>query len=352
MSVTNKRADIYLFRCRFLSTGDAQQTISHSYRLGKTTVFNIIYETCDAIWDVLGGELIKTPTQSDDWRDVAQEFENLWNFPHCKGALDGKHVVIESPANSGTEYYNYKGTFSIVLLAMCDAKYCFTMIDVGASGRESDGGVFAESKFGKLLDSDSLGIPFANNITNSDVNVPYVIVADAAFPLKTYMLKPYPGKQLCLMQDVFNYRLSRARRMIENTFGILCNRWRIFRRVISATPDNAVRIVKAACVLHNYLQQSDNKAAVQERQYCPAGYVDSYDSDGALLPGKWRDDSVGIVASSSQRLNGTSNKHGRAAAEVRNAFANYFMSSVGEIEWQYRRVTGTGPTKELIHETI
>ena len=149
------------------------------------------------------------------------------------------------------------------------------------------------------------------------------------------------------MQDVFNYRLSRARRIIENAFGILCKRWRIFRRVISAKPDNAVRIVKAACVLHNYLQQNDNNAAVQERQYCPPGYVDTYDSDGVLIPGKWREDgvSVGFVVGSSQRPNGTSNKHSRAAAEVRNAFANYFVSSVGEIEWQYRRVLGTGPTK-------
>lgn len=304
-------------------------------------MFNIVNETCDAIWHTMGPEFLKTPSQPDEWRRIAEDFNAVWNFPNCLGALDGKHIVIEAPANSGTEYFNYKGSFSVVLLAMCDAHYRFTMVDIGAFGRESDGGVFAHSKFSQALESDTLHIPPQAALPNSTVAAPYVVVADAAFPLRTWLLKPYPGRDLSMKEDVFNYRLCRVRRIIENTFGILASRWRIFRRVISATPDNVVRVVKAACVLHNFLSKTsadDNG----ELQYCPPTLVDSYDSNGLLIPGQWREDGEQSSFANVRRLSG--NRHSRAAAAVRNDFANYFVSHVGEVTWQYRRVQSTGPS--------
>ena len=301
---------------------------------------NIIRETCDAIWDALSTEMIKMPTTTDQWQVLADDFNELWNFPNCIGAIDGKHVVIQAPPGSGSEFYNYKGTFSVVLLAMCDAKYCFTMVDIGAPGKDSDGGVFSQSLFGKLFESGKLQLPSPAKLPQSDILAPYVIVADAAFPLRINMLKPYPGKKLPRIRNVFNYRLSRARRVIENTFGILANRWRIFRRVISAKPENACRIIKAACVLHNYLQRKDNTSDSAQRLYCPTGYVDSYDSEGQLVRGQWRLDATDNVPSLTQ-LSG--NRTSRMAAEVRDEFANYFVSNVGEVEWQYRHVENVGP---------
>ena len=81
---------------------------------------------------------------------------------------------------------------------------------------------------------------------------------------------------------IFNYRLSRARRVIENAFGIMASRWRIFRSPILAKVETVEKIIKAAVCLHNYLRQTEGVL------YCPTGFVDSYDSSGKILPGHWR----------------------------------------------------------------
>jgi len=330
------------FCCRYLATGDAQQTISFSYRLGKTTVCHAIRETCDAIWNVLHDETIITPTTEDEWKAVARDFYKLWNFPHCLGALDGKHVVIQAPPKSGSAYYNYKGTFSVVLMALCNAEYCFTMVDIGAPGRESDGGVYSQTTFANLLESGSLSIPPATTLPSSSVSAPYVVVADAAFPLKTNMIKPYPGKNLSLTKEASCFHCSWARRVIENTFGILSARWRIFRRPIVALPENAIRATKAACVLHNFLQRRNDASDAGERFYCPAGFADTYDDNGVIVPGQWRSETLGTTLDSLQSITG--NRSSRSAQNVRDTFVDFFVSPVGEVQWQYGRVNSVGPT--------
>lgn len=83
----------------------------------------------------------------------------MWNYPHLLGAIDGKHVVLQAPINSCSEYYNYKGLFSIVLLALVDANYNFIFVDVGCQGRISDGGVFKNTTLYTLMESDGLNFP-------------------------------------------------------------------------------------------------------------------------------------------------------------------------------------------------
>ena len=90
--------------------------------MGKSTVSNIVSEVCEAIWNGLKPEFGKMPSNPDEWLAVSKDYEVLWNFPHCLGAIDGKHIVIQAPHNSGSAFYNYKGTHSILLLAVSDAR--------------------------------------------------------------------------------------------------------------------------------------------------------------------------------------------------------------------------------------
>ena len=98
--------------------------------------------------------------------NAAKEFEERWNFPHVVGCLDGKHIRMECPKESGTLYHNYKGFFSIVLMAICDANYCFTFFDLGQYGSNNDSGVLSNSQLGHLFDSNGLNIPGERNHKN------------------------------------------------------------------------------------------------------------------------------------------------------------------------------------------
>jgi len=223
---------------------------------------------------------------------------------------------------------------------MCDARYCLTVIDIGAAGRESDGGVFARSTFGQMFIADELDMPHNGKLPGTLEDMPFVCLADAAFPLRSNLMKPYGGKNLTMEQMIFNYRLSRARRVIENTFGILAARWRILRRQINAEPSRVETFMKAICVLHNYLQKPEIAKQVENSIYCPPGFVDSFTADGSVIPGMWRSEDQTSFLNSSY-CDTPSNRYAKSAATLRDNFAKYFVSDSGAVKWQNRLVFGS-----------
>jgi len=184
---------------------------------------------------------------------VAAEFEKKWNFFHCLGAIDGKHVTIIPPPQSGSLYYNYKQFNSIVLLAVVDAAYRFLYIDVGSYGRISDGGVFNNSSLAAAICNGGMHFPPAEPVQGSNTILPFCFVADDAFALKLCMLKPYSKRLLGNEECIYNYRLSRARRLVENTIGHLSQRFRILGKPIALEPTKVQKLVMACCCIHNYL---------------------------------------------------------------------------------------------------
>ncbi|XP_060855543.1 uncharacterized protein LOC132933247 [Metopolophium dirhodum] len=206
--------------------------------MGFSTVRQIVVEVCDAIWTKLGPIVMPQPTEMF-WKRVAERYNTLWNFPNCIGAIDGKHINIQCPINAGSTFYNYKGSHSIVLLALVDADYKFTAIDVGSYGRNSDGGIFSISTIGKMLENKTLNVPEDVPLVMNGVPQPYVTLGDEAFPLKRYLLRPYSRCHLGENEPnkIFNYRLSRGRRVVENAFGILAVCWRCFRKSLEVQPE-------------------------------------------------------------------------------------------------------------------
>ena len=325
---------------RHLATGDSQQSMSFSFRVGRSTVSACVRETCDGIWNALKDEYLRAPSSTENWTNIANEFEEEWNFPHCLGAIDGKHIAMECPKNGGSAYFNYKNFHSIVLMAVCDAKYCFTLIDVGGFGRDNDAGILSESSFGQAFEhgQEDLNLPQPNLFKNH--MLPYVLVGDDIFPLRSYLMKPFPGKYLDEESQVYNYRLSRARRTIENAFGVLAAKWRIFRKPIRANVTTVEKITKAALCLHNYLKLTENA------NYVPSGFVDSEDGSGNIIPGDWRtvvsDDQGGMLG-----LNrNVGNRYKFEAGKARNDFKNYFNSPEGEVPWQLKHVRSCGQVKD------
>lgn len=108
----------------------------------------IIEETVQAIWEPPSPKCLDGQQNSEEKNGS----KRIWNFPHCLGAIDGNHMTMPAPENSGSTYYNYKSTHSIVLMAICDYNYCFMLLDIGDYGRQSDGGVFSNSFFGRAME--------------------------------------------------------------------------------------------------------------------------------------------------------------------------------------------------------
>ena len=315
---------------RYLATGDSQTTIPMNYRISPTSVGRIVNETCEALWQVLS-TYVKCPRNEMEWKKIAHEFNVNWNFPHCIGALDGKHVVMQAPQSSGSLFFNYKKAHSIVLMAVCNAKYEFTLVDIGESGRNSDGGVYSSSHIGDALEKKQLHIPDPEPLPGTKKCYPYVLVGDEAFPLQQNLLKPYPREVPGIRERVFNYRLSRARRIIENSFGIATARFRIFRRPIHARVELVVNITKAVVVLHNYLMAG--RSFAEGCKYCPIGFVDSDVPTGTQM-GEWREMARGDQGIIPLTRVG-SNNYSRSAKRVREDFGDFFMAIVGQVPWQW-----------------
>lgn len=196
---------------RFLATGASFRHLAFSFRLGRKTVATIVRETCDVIYEVLQPKFLRFPESSEEWKRISDDFWRKWNLPLCcgcpypyicslffilLGAIGGKHVQLKAPSQSSALYYNYKGYFSSVLLAVSDANYRFVYASFGSYGHESDGGIFDRCELSKIIDDGSIGLPPNEFLPRTSTKIPYYFVGDAAFPLLPQLLKPFPGENL------------------------------------------------------------------------------------------------------------------------------------------------------------
>ncbi|XP_066983814.1 uncharacterized protein [Macrobrachium rosenbergii] len=268
---------------RFLATGDSYKSLQYAFRVAHNTISCIVPETCRAIVSAFGDEELQVPQTPEAWKQVARWFEEWWNFPHVIGAIDGKHIRLRNPPFGRTHYYNYKKFFSMILLAIVDASYKFLYVDVGAIGSESDGGVFAQTRLCEMLAKQEANLPQPEFLPDAINGAPvdYFLLGDDAFPLRNYFMKPYPKRGLSKEERIYNYRLSRAGRTVENAFGILASKFRVLHTSMCIKPDCAESVVLAACVLHNLIIKRNPR-----RQEADQENPITHD----FIPGAWRSD--------------------------------------------------------------
>lgn len=216
-------------------------------------------------------------------------------------------------------FHNYKHFYSIVLQAVTDARYRFLFVDVGAFGKQSDGGIFKLSPLSKFV-ADDKNFPPPSVPAGFDVHLPYTFVCDDAYPLKKNLMKPFSGSKLTPEQDIFNGRLSRARRSVECSFGILANKWRLLLKSIETSDQLADTIIKCTTILHNIV-------------------IDKEGTDRILLDKVLRKLDAAEIRHLRELCAGRRyNRSATNAIAIRNCWKKYFNSPSGSVDWQSRYV--------------
>ncbi|XP_036150116.1 uncharacterized protein LOC118648027 [Monomorium pharaonis] len=302
---------------RYLATGNSFMDLSYSVRIAPNTLSQIIPNTLKAIVEVLKKKVFNCPSSPVEWQVLAEKFNIQWHIPHCLGSLNGKRINFRPPRKAGSVYRNYKGKDSIIFLALVDADYNFIFVDVGRNGRMHDASVFRESSLATQLHSRTLNLPLPSSLPGYNVDMPYVNVADDAFFLKTNIMKPYPGRNLTNEKKIFNYRLSRARRTVENAFGIMANRFRILLNTIPLSVEKVELITYTCCILHNFLLQK------KAHSYIPLELRNNI--------------SESIQSNLNSILHQNGNRCTDRAVIIRDHFCTYF-NTIGTIPWQDIRI--------------
>ncbi|KAJ8024979.1 Protein ANTAGONIST OF LIKE HETEROCHROMATIN PROTEIN 1 [Holothuria leucospilota] len=311
---------------RHLATGDSYPSLMYAFRVAANTISGIVNDVCKAILDEYAEEVIAVPTTPQEWLAIAEQFSTRWNFHHCLGAMDEKHFAIKCPMGAGSLYFNYKKFHSIVLLAVVDADYKFIWVDVGANGGASDSQIFNSSELRECIEDGSINFPPPDTLPNDDEPIEYFIIGDDAFPLRVWMMKPFGRRNCTIEERIFKYRLSRARRVSENAFGIIANRLRVLLTTMQQDPKTVGTIVSACCCLHNLMRirYPVNQNLVMDRE----------DDNHQLAPGSWRNDAD---LTDLEPL-GRGNRATAAAKRQRGYLKHYYASPAGEVPWQMNMI--------------
>jgi len=275
--------------------------------MGASTVGKIVHETCQIIWDELVNEFMPVPSQ-EQLEKISDDFYRRWKFPNCIGCIDGKHCQTKCPVNSGSSYFNYLKYFSLVLQGVADADKKFITIEVGARGKQSDGGIFAASTLFQLLNTNTFNVPPDKELPGSTIKLPHVLIGDEAYPLKNFLMRPFPSRNLNYIRENYNKRLSAARKCVECAFGILRAKWRILGKDIEVSSDKASHIIKCVCILHNLIRVKDGDS---DLHYCQEMIRQSQGNQSNEL--QERDNHGGARRGTTR------------AKEIRDEFANYFL---------------------------
>lgn len=249
-----KRVAIALYA---LGSSAEYRTVASLFGVGRSTVGEIVLEVCKVINKVFKKQTLNAfPPTQEKINEIVNGF-NALGFPQCYGAIDGCHIEVRPPKDEAVDYHNYKGWHSIVLFAAVDYRCRFTYVNIGAPGRCNDSMIFENSMLKIYLENNTL---FKDNAKMFDnVPVPILLLGDSAFRISNCLLKPFPYvPNQSPSEKLFNYKLSKCRRVVENAFGHLKARFRKVGKGLEVNINNVCTIVLACCVLHNLCNESND----------------------------------------------------------------------------------------------
>ncbi|XP_034245538.1 protein ALP1-like [Thrips palmi] len=321
---------------RYLATGQTFTQLMHYFLVSEETISKIVFETTSVIWTVLEPLVFETPTQ-EAWLRVASEYEAMWQVPHCIGGVDGKHIRLQQPARSGSKNFNYKGFHSIILMVVADAKSKILIADAGASGRRGDGNVFHRSSLGRRMRRKALNIPPPCPVEGMELeSTPFFMVGDAAFGRSVNMVTPFKGKFLPPAERIFNYRISRARKNVENTFGIMRKRYEVLDRPMQTDVVSSTSTVLACCALHNYHLQDVKSVPPKSKREVRGEYCDQIGENGEVIYGRYSNEDPVKEREILERLRGEVAEAGEdtdvSKEEFIESLVTYFVEN--PLPWQ------------------
>ena len=144
---------------RFLATGEKYKSLMYQYRVSEVSISRFVPEVCQVRIESFMEEYMSLPDSKEKWLPVTKEFEEKWQSANCVGAIDGKHVPLINPFNSGSTCFDYKSFFSIALLALVDADYKFLYVNIECQDCITDGGVFKNLELYHLLVNGEINLP-------------------------------------------------------------------------------------------------------------------------------------------------------------------------------------------------
>lgn len=199
-------------------------------------------------------------------------------------------------------------------------------------------GVWSNTELAARVQEKTAGIPGPCCLPGTAIETNHVLLGDEIFPLDLHLMKPYSKKELNDNRRVFNYRLSRGRRTIENAFGILCARWQILNKNMKFSVNNLEEVVKALVCLHNYIMIMEERLEPFQHRYCAQKLIDRENADHEIIDGAWRDLRAGTLFENIRKMGGNSGSN--AAKAQRDVLCEYFVSNVGfrQAPWQYEYV--------------
>ena len=249
-----KRVAIALWR---LGSGNSYRSTAITFGIGKSSAIKICHSFSEAI-NRRKNDFISLPVHEDDIKETISKFEEKLDFPHVVGAIDGTHVEIKAPLLNPADYFNRKQKYSIVTQAVTDSRMLFLDVSTGWPGSIHDArvlrlsGVFREIENGTILTRPVTVI--------NRTNVRPLILGDPAYPLRPWLMTPFPaGGVLTAAQQRFNYRLSKARVIIERAFGKLKSRWRCLLKQLEESTDRVPQTIITCCILHNICIHMDDQ---------------------------------------------------------------------------------------------